>query len=273
VQQQFFKVLGNNLNKVEMFYTARLAEFAGTLNSVEQQAAFLMKEVSTHDQELAEHAAEEWRKKMGGSEQSMPRTASHTNNKFSIKGVKLGTARRALKYGLGELETGLRMLRDFGVLNNTGFVTIMEKFDKANDVTFQAKYLEAMENAKISFHQYETVDQMRKNVQEIYSKLFTDGDHDKAFRFLKRSHNHAEHLARHDGFFFAGALLATVTILGVLCCDKSLSVSSSPMYLNTWPIYRLACWVLIHTIGEQIATNVCDVWCMLRGSCVLSRDV
>jgi SPX domain protein involved in polyphosphate accumulation len=194
---EFFAILDANLAKVEIFYAARLTDFTATLEQITQQSSFLISEVAAHDAEVAE--AHRIANDTTGSKKSssgMHITHSfHSLAKFSVRGVKVAKAKQQLKHGLAELERGLGMLRSFGVLNNTGFVSILEKHDKLLGQSTQASYVQAM--STISFHQYEHLDDMRNTVKDIYAELFTAGDKDQALTYLKRTdgaHMEQEHM-------------------------------------------------------------------------------
>ena len=58
-----------------------------------------------------------------------------------------------------------------------------------------------------------------------------------------------EHYTGQNDLLLSGAILAMALVLSITCIDKSMVISVTPLYFNTWPMFRLTCWTALHAIG------------------------
>lgn len=127
-------------------------------------------------------------------------------------------ARKKLKAAVLEYYRGLEILKNYKILNRTGFAKILKKFEKTTEVQHCA---DAYYNSKVApsvLVTSESVEKLLKAVEEIYTQFFEHGNRKKALERLRvnAAGGSAENTSTHHlsvaraGFYLGITLCATV---------------------------------------------------------------
>lgn len=126
-------------------------------------------------------------------------------------------ARKKLKAAILEYYRGLEILKNYKILNRTGFAKILKKFEK----TVELSCADAYYNAKVTpsiLVSSESVEKLIKGTEEIFTAYFEHGNRKRALQRLRinASVNTGEPSSTHHlsvaraGFYLGIALVATV---------------------------------------------------------------
>lgn len=127
------------------------------------------------------------------------------------------SARKKLKTAVLEYYRGLEILKNYKILNRTGFAKILKKFEKTTEVRVGDAYYHAKVAPSVLVAS-ETVEKLLKGTEEIYTAYFEHGNRKRALERLRIQTNTAgdQHSSTHHfssartGFYLGVATCATV---------------------------------------------------------------
>eukprot|EP00762_Andalucia_godoyi_P005624 ANDGO_00580.mRNA.1 SPX and EXS domain-containing protein 5 len=157
-----------------------------------------------------------------------------------------------------EYYRGLQMLRNFGVVNFTGFIKILKKFDKYLHHHLSPIWKGRLENAP--FRQLKEVDSMIEELKELYAIHFENGNKKRAADALRVSHNLLSPIFRGENpgvslFMFGVYVGVSIILLSILFEDLIVKYpwESPPSHaVWTFNIYR--------GLGMLLGLGIAGAW-------------
>ncbi|MCO5589729.1 hypothetical protein L7F22_043697 [Adiantum nelumboides] len=126
-------------------------------------------------------------------------------------------ARKKLKTAVLEYYRGLEILKNYKILNRTGFAKILKKFEKTTEVHCADAYYHSKVAPSVLVAS-ETVEKLLKGTEEIYTAYFEHGNRKRALERLRihtgttsEQHSSTHHFSMaRTGFYLGVAVCATV---------------------------------------------------------------
>lgn len=165
-------------------------------------------------------------------------------------------ARKKLKAAVLEYYRGLEILKNYKILNRTGFAKILKKLEKATEVQCGDAYYSAKVAPSILVCS-ESVEKLLKGTEEIYTAYFEHGNRKRALERLRINagggsgeHGSTHHLSvARTGFYLGVSLCATVG--GLIEAMQPETQAAIPLWQSLLRVYA----------AELIPT----VFCLLFG--------
>jgi len=129
-------------------------------------------------------------------------------------------ARKQLKRAVSEHYHALEVLNNYRILNITGFRKVLKKFEKASGVLVQDLYIQEKVDP-CAFASDETVQDLLKEMEELFTARFSKGDRKRALVRLRTASSFKTH---HFSTFRTGLALGLAfpaVIDGIVRCESS----------------------------------------------------
>jgi hypothetical protein len=144
-------------------------------------------------------------------------------------------ARKKLKTAVLEFYRGLEILKNYKVLNRTGFAKILKKFEKTTEVHCADAYYHSKVAPSVLVSS-ETVEKLLKGTEEIYTAYFEHGNRKRA---LERLRIHTGTAAEQQTYTHHFSSARTGFYLGVSVCAISAGIVSAlhdqtPQQIPLW---------------------------------------
>lgn len=151
-------------------------------------------------------------------------------------------ARKKLKAAVLEYYRGLEILKNYKILNRTGFAKILKKFEKATEVACGDAYYSAKVAPSILVSS-ESVEKLLKGTEEIFAAYFEHGNRKRALERLRinSSNGAGENGSTHHlsvaraGFYLGISLCATVGgLIEAMHADTQVAIPLWPSLLRVY---------------------------------------
>lgn len=149
--------------------------------------------------------------------------------------AKLENAQKALVKEGEELYVTTNMIRNYLTLNLTGFGKILKKFDKVTKFNTRSRYLNYIRG--LAWFNTSEVDTFAKEIEDLYTLVFTEGDRKKAMSALRIPKKAAKD---ETSLFFVGFFVGiSVAILLIILFLLSISnLDEVSHWNNVYLVYR-----------------------------------
>ncbi|KAL8153901.1 hypothetical protein V2J09_011661 [Rumex salicifolius] len=131
---------------------------------------------------------------------------SSSGTKLHVNRTKVQQAEKMIKGAFIELFKGLNYLQTYRNLNKLAFVKVLEKFDMVTKKGVSPIYLRVVESSY--FNISDKITALSDEVEDLFVKNFTNGDHKKAMKYLKLYHRKESHAITFFIGLFTGCFLA-----------------------------------------------------------------
>ncbi|KAI3649667.1 hypothetical protein MP228_005299 [Amoeboaphelidium protococcarum] len=199
-ERKFFQFLDEELEKINDFYVQRENDCRQKLETLQNQCAIYEEEVVKKKQlqksgyvagSAEDNSNNNTQAGAGGAQSAADNEeqnlmtirsgAFSLNYKRAFKSSK--NAKAQLRNALMEYYRYLELLKNFQILNYTGFVKILKKFDKTAGWKSQALYMHKVD-AKY-FHTSNVVDGFLSQTEQLFLKFFAGGNKKEARQQLR----------------------------------------------------------------------------------------
>ena len=199
-EKKFFRVLHNNVDKIEQFYEEKFDRLVRKFYILQEQT------ILTHH--LKRKDTFILFPKLGQQDVSPLSTSTPSGSKFQKQMKK---SRRKLIKAFQELYRASSMLSSFGELNFKGFEKILKKHDKITSWDTKTYFLNQLKE-KTTFHDPSNVVEIQNTIQRLVTKAF-DFDSRTAGNLLRVPPEQLSHSESFSlGFFFSLILTLIVSL-------------------------------------------------------------
>ncbi|OZJ01989.1 hypothetical protein BZG36_04689 [Bifiguratus adelaidae] len=207
-ERAFFRMLDAELSKVSRFYQDHLNEAKAKLEVIREQVKLVekFKDQMRSNMILDEEAHPELRKAFGWIQRRYPPAFAYGNNNHQMYGatssdddmelvharqMSYKEARSRIRKACAEFYRSLEMLKNFRVLNKTGFTKILKKFDKTAGWNASRLYMENVRSEE--FAKDEELEGLIQDTESLYIQHFADGKRNIGMRKLRVPEQQDQH--------------------------------------------------------------------------------
>lgn len=179
-ERRFFELLDEQLSKINAFYTERESEAIMRLEQLRDQLAIYRDSIARGASEdfIAPPSTSPKRQSASNSNGNKNDLFNTAVPKYTRKSKSDKGARSRLKDALLEYYRLLELLKNFRILNYTGIVKILKKFDKTAQWQSSSLYLRKVDVAY--FRRSKIVDSLLVDTEDLFLSLFPNGKRKEA---------------------------------------------------------------------------------------------
>ncbi|XP_006482049.2 phosphate transporter PHO1 homolog 7-like isoform X2 [Citrus sinensis] len=282
-EQEYFRRLDDEFNKVDKFYRTKVKEVIAEAESLSQQMdaliAFRIKveklQGVLQDSTQSEPVEQKQETTSSGIKSVPLEILGHVklNKTFETPGSiiqnfvnvagqtetfsreNLKKVEKQLKTAFVEFYLKLRHLKSYSFLNILAFSKIMKKYDKITSRRASTSYMRMVDNSYLSIS--DEVTKLMERVEDTFIKHFSNSNRRKGMNNLRPKTKKERHRISFSLGLFVGCSAALILALILIIHARGLlDKRGKTQYMeNMFPLYSLFAFVVLHML--MYASNIC----------------
>ncbi|KAH9738820.1 phosphate transporter PHO1 [Citrus sinensis] len=282
-EQEYFRRLDDEFNKVDKFYRTKVKEVIAEAQSLSQQMdaliAFRIKveklQGVLQDSTQSEPVEQKQETTSSGIKSVPLEILGHVklNKTFETPGSiiqnfvnvagqtetfsreNLKKVEKQLKMAFVEFYLKLRHLKSYSFLNILAFSKIMKKYDKITSRRASTSYMRMVDNSYLSIS--DEVTKLMERVEDTFIKHFSNSNRRKGMNNLRPKTKKERHRISFSLGLFVGCSAALILALILIIHARGLlDKRGKTQYMeNMFPLYSLFAFVVLHML--MYAANIC----------------
>ncbi|PPR83205.1 hypothetical protein GOBAR_AA37504 [Gossypium barbadense] len=279
-EQQFFRRIDNELNKVDKFYRSKVKEVMDEAHTLSKQTdAFIAFRIKVDkvaakfdhihpspSNQLQQLVEEENSKHMMSSDISSLNILNHvklneaiqthfpttkqTELNFSKENLK--RIKKQLKQAFIEFYHKLRLLKKYSFMNILAFSKIMKKYDKISSRRASRNYMRIVDNSYLGSS--DEVTKLMERVEATFIKHFSNLNHCKGMNKLRPKTKKERHRISFCTGLFVGCTAALIlALILIIHALNILGKQGKAQYMeNMFPLYSVFAFIVLHMNAANI---------------------
>ncbi|PPD95946.1 hypothetical protein GOBAR_DD07035 [Gossypium barbadense] len=276
-EQQFFRRIDNELNKVDKFYRSKVKEVMDEAHTLSKQTdAFIAFRIKVdkvaakfdhiHPSPSKQIFEEENSKHMMSSDISSLNILNHvklneaiqthfpttkqTELNFSKENLK--RIKKQLKQAFIEFYHKLRLLKKYSFMNILAFSKIMKKYDKISSRRASRNYMRIVDNSYLGSS--DEVTKLMERVEATFIKHFSNLNHCKGMNKLRPKTKKERHRISFCTGLFVGCTAALIlALILIIHALNILGKQGKAQYMeNMFPLYSVFAFIVLHMNAANI---------------------
>ncbi|KAL5811983.1 hypothetical protein ACOSQ3_026933 [Xanthoceras sorbifolium] len=277
-EQEFFKRIDNEFNKVDKFYRSKVQEVMAEADTLSKQMdaliAFRLKALafdqqqllldscSTPDDHQQQPGASDTRldilnhvkihKTLGGTPYSIIKgfvNSPNQNKQMTFNNDNLKKVEKQLRRAFIQFYHKITLLKSYSFLNTLAFSKIMKKYDKITSRRESKSYMNMVDNSYLGSS--DELTKLMERVEAAFIKHFTNSNRRKGMNILRPKANKKQtHIVSFFTGLLAGCTVALILALILIIRARDLlNKEGKNQYMeNMFPLYSLFAFTVLHVL-------------------------
>ncbi|GMJ10489.1 hypothetical protein like AT1G26730 [Hibiscus trionum] len=247
-EQQFFRRLDNELNKVDKFYRSKVKEAMEEAQTLSKQMdAFIAFRVKV-DKVPAKYDHIHTSPGMIAMNVFEGESQSYDSTGLNFSKENLKKIEKQLKKVFLEFYNKLRLLKNYSFMNILAFSKIMKKYDKISSRRASKNYMRTVDNSY--FGSSDEVTKLMERVEATFIKHFSNSNHSKGMNKLRPKTKKERHrISFCTGLFVGSASALILSLILIIHARDILDKPGKAQYMeNMFPLYSLFAFIVLHML-------------------------
>ncbi|KAJ0041915.1 hypothetical protein Pint_18490 [Pistacia integerrima] len=248
-EQEFFRMLDNEFNKVDKFYRFKVQEVIAEAETLSQQMdallAFRIK-VNKMPRVLVSTPPVPGESKMLSLKGFVgsPQQQSEVN----VSRENLKRVEKQLKHAFVEFYSKIRHLKSFSFMNVLAFSKIMKKYDKITSRKASISYMNMVDNSYIGSS--DELTKLIERVEAAFIKHFSNSNRSKGMNILRPKAKREKHRTTFSLGLFVGCTFALIlALIFIIHARDLLDKRGKTQYMeNMFPLYSFFAFIVLHML-------------------------